>query len=64
MVSAYFQVDAIDRLLLKQRRGGIPDPEVPDDAVIVARAPIPVSADADRGFWTRIGDTRRHWLKP
>jgi len=50
--NAYFQGQELDRILLfKQPPGGLPDPELPPDAHLLARVPIYGTRDAGRGFW-------------
>ena len=54
VASAYFQGAEMDRLLLlRQRRGGLPDKSIPCDAMIIARVPIYGTQDAGRGFWKK-----------
>ena len=52
ITNAYFQGQELDRILLfKQPPGGLPDPDLPEDAHLLARVPIYGARDAGRGFW-------------
>ena len=47
----------MDRILLYQiPRGGIPEENVPEGAIIAARVPIYGTRDAGRGFWLELKD--------
>ena len=55
ITNAYFQGERLQRtLLLRQPRGGVPDPEVSHDSFLLARVPIYGTRDAGRGFWKRL----------
>ena len=53
--NAYLQGKEVDRIILYRiPKGGIPEEGVEEGAVIAARVPIYGTADAGRGFWTRL----------
>jgi hypothetical protein len=53
--NAYFQGKPLDRLLLlRPPPGGLQDPDVDADTMIVARVPIYGTKDAGRGFWRQL----------
>ena len=53
--NAYLQGVPVNRIILyKIPRGGIPEEDVPDGAVIAARVPIYGTRDAGRGFWLKL----------
>ncbi len=50
--NACFQRLLVDRLiLLKPPPGGLPDPEMDDETMLIARVPIHGDMEAGRGFW-------------
>ena len=53
--SAYLQGKQNDRIILYRiPKGGIPEEDVPEGAVIAARVPIYGTKDAGRGWWLRL----------
>ena len=58
ITNAYFHGEKMDRLmLLRLPRGGLPDPEIPDGAMMLARVPIYGTKDAGRRFWLKLKGT-------
>ena len=58
ITNAYFHGEKMDKLmLLRLPRGGLPDPEIPDGAMMLARVPIYGTKDAGRRFWLKLKGT-------
>ena len=58
ITNAYFQGRELDRVLLfTQPKGGLPDPDIPPGAHLLARVPIYGTRDAGRGFWKALTDS-------
>ena len=58
ITNAYFHGEKMDRLmLLRLPKGGLPDDEIPDGAMMLARVPIYGTKDAGRRFWLKLRGT-------
>jgi len=58
ITNAYFHGEKMDRLmLLRLPRGGLPEPEIPEAAMMLARVPIYGTKDAGRRFWLKLKGT-------
>ena len=58
ITNAYFHGEKMDRLmLLRLPKGGLPDDEIPEGAMMLARVPIYGTKDAGRRFWLKLKGT-------
>ena len=58
ITNAYFHGEKMDRLmLLRLPKGGLPEDEIPEGAMMLARVPIYGTKDAGRRFWLKLRGT-------